>query len=173
MADCMTVDMTDNYADSFTNRELTLQTGLKLYLDRAFSEYLDVDQRESLKQQLVNLRNRSATDVVAEMNILPVASTRDIRNIFLPSKTLRRDELALAIYSLAPYSLLSRKEAAQFAKLVFPEFFGSVETINTLFSKLYGMSGYVPSIPLELMPDRTPSAVEEMLYNLATATQAN
>ena len=39
----MTVDMTDNYADSFTNRELTLQTGLKLYLDRAFSEYLDVD----------------------------------------------------------------------------------------------------------------------------------
>ena len=73
----MTVDMTDNNADSFTNRELTLQTGLKLYLDRAFSEYLDVEQRESLKQQLVNLRNRSATDVVAELNILPVASTRD------------------------------------------------------------------------------------------------
>lgn len=158
----------DKVADRFEAREGVMLQGLRLYLEHTFAQYLTNDQIGVMVDLLYRLRRRKVGEILNEISVKPVSVNREIRNLFLPNKQLRRDEMALVLYSLAPYSLLSRKDAAVVAKQAFPFFFGSVETINTMFTKLYGLNDYIASLPLIRIPEHSTDSVETVLYDLAT-----
>ena len=70
------------------------------------------------------------------------------------------------MYNLLPYSILNRKDSARLVKLSFPNFFGSVSTINTLFTKLSGLSGYKSNLSIVEISDHSVMGVETFLYEL-------
>ena len=89
----------------------------------------------------------------------------------------RKDEAALLIYNLAPYALLSRRETAMMAKRLFPNFFGTVETINASFTKLYASNGKLIDTPrtisIEVMPDHTTYTIERVFLELGSMLNVN
>lgn len=155
--------------NEFALKESILSRGMIAYLTYTFGQYLSTDQIELMASAFKALRMRKATSSIQDMEMSPVSADRDIRNHFIPSKQLRRDEAAYVIYRLAPYSFLSRKDAAIFAKKMFPEFFGSVATINTVFTKLTGLPCGFTSLQVIDIPSHTTSGVEEVLIRLAEA----
>lgn len=153
---------------TFAEKEAAMYDGLILFLSYSLSEYLTEQQMTSIADYLRMVRSRSADQNIADLHIRPVTDSREIRNIHLPAKQLHRDELAYVIYLLSPYAVMSRKETAVFAKLIFPEFFPSVSTINTLFTKLEGVPEGQMNIKVQDVPKRNVLGVEEMLLNLVS-----
>ena len=172
-----TMDLRDNIqriisstSISFQERELIIYRGLLRYVTNCVGEYLTVEQIEKLTKTLRRLRNRQAEVSFDEALCDCITDSREIRNLYIPRKTLRRDEAALLIYNLAPYALLNRRETAQLAKCLFPNFFGAVGTINTMFTKLYGVGGTICEVPktliIEVMPDHSTYTIEKVFYEL-------
>ena len=81
---------------------------------------------------------------------------------------MRKDELAALIYSVAPYALLTRRQAAAMAKCAFPNFLASVGTINSTFTKFTSPEYATPSRPMSLvassLPNMTTEEFEKLLY---------
>ena len=155
---------------TFHEREQVIYRGLIRYVTGCLGEYLTAAQIESVAITLRALRNRQA-DVAFDENLCCcVTNEREVRHQYIPRKTLRRDEAALLLYNLAPYALLNRKETAQLAKCLFPNFFGAVATINTMFTKLYSVDGTVSETPktlaIEVMPDHSTYTIEKVFYEL-------
>jgi hypothetical protein len=100
-----------------------------------------------------------------------------LSNRYIPKKSLRKDAAALLIYNLAPYALLSRRETAMMAKRLFPNFFGTVETINASFTKLYASNGKLIDTPrtisIEVMPDHTTYTIERVFLELGSMLNVN
>lgn len=121
--------------ETFPVREATLQNGLKIYLRCTVGEYFTEEQIQRLCDTLRALRFRPV-DVSFPWNLCKVVSRRGVMaNRFIPRKNLRKDELAILLYNIAPYALLNRKETALMAKATFPEFFSSTATIYSTFTK--------------------------------------
>ena len=155
---------------TFHEREQVIYRGLIRYVSGCLGEYLTASQIESLAVTLRALRNRQADVACDESLCQCITDEREVRHQYIPRKTLRRDEAALLLYNIAPYALLNRRETAQLAKCLFPNFFGSVATINTMFTKLYSADGTVSEVPktlaIEVMPDHSTYTVERVFYEL-------
>ena len=80
-----------------------------MYISGCLGEYLTVQQLEGLAVTLRSLRNRQADVSFDESLCQCITDERDVRHLYIPRKTLRRDEAALLLYNLAPYALLSRR----------------------------------------------------------------
>jgi len=123
---------------SFSIRETTILSGIRIYLRCVVGEYFTSDEIERFCENLLVMRKRPA-DCSFPYNLVKVVSRHgEIRSRFIPRKTLRKDELAILIYNLAPYSFLNRKESALFAKYSFPCFFSKPSTIYGTFTKYLG-----------------------------------
>lgn len=152
--------------ESLKRKEQTMFIGLLSCLVSTFAEYLNPEQISLLAENMKRARMREPGSEI-DMKYFDVVSTeREIKNSLVPSKSLRRDEAALALYNLLPYSILNRKDSARLVKLSFPNFFGSVSTINTLFTKLSGLSGYKSNLSIVEISDHSVMGVETFLYEL-------
>lgn len=162
---------------TFHEREEVIYKGLIRYVSGSLGEYLTALQIESLAVTLRALRKRQADVAFDESLCQRITDEREVRHQYIPRKTLRRDEAALLLYNLAPYALLNRKETAQLAKCLFPNFFGAVTTINTMFTKLLGADGTVCEAPkslmIEMMPDHSTSTIEKVFYELGLIENSN
>lgn len=120
---------------SFVERENLISRGLTIYVRDLIGDYLTDQQIENLVGMLGDFRRRPA-DVEFSRNLCRVITTDAvIRNRFIPRKLLRKDETAVLLYNLSPYALINRVQTAMMAKLSFPNFFASVGTINSTFTK--------------------------------------
>lgn len=162
------IEKDNSIKETFALKESQLHAGLIVFLTYSLAQYLTPEQIASIADSLRKTRCRNASQQIEELGILPVSTSREIRHMQLPVKQIRRDELAYVIYKLAPYAVMTRKEAAVFSKLLFPEFFGSVATINTLFTRLEGVPDGLSNIKIYEVPRHTTVGVEEMLTNLAS-----
>lgn len=155
---------------TFHQREQVIYRGLVRYISGCLGEYLTVQQLEGLAVTLRSLRNRQADVSFDESLCQCITDERDVRHLYIPRKTLRRDEAALLLYNLAPYALLSRRETALLAKCLFPNFFGSVATINAMFTKLYSVDGTISetlqTLTIEVMPDHSTYTIERIFFEL-------
>lgn len=122
-------------AEAFMNKEDLIARGLTIYLNNVAGEYLDEGQIESLIQVMRTFRTRSQKDEFLDSACVPISEEQSIHHRFLPHKMLRKDELAILFYNLAPYALVSRMNMAKIAKASFPNFFASIATINSTFTK--------------------------------------
>lgn len=156
--------------DDFTKRETRLSRGLAIFLAHSFSSYLTTEQLKALAQAFHKVRMRPADASIDALDIPSISMSREIRDLMIPAKQIRRDEAAYVIYKLAPYALMSRKETAVFAKKLFPEFFGSVATINTIFTRLEGVPDGLSNIQVYDVPKHTTVCVEEVLSNLVSVS---
>lgn len=160
---------------AFQEKEECLFRGVMAYLRDATGEYLSDEQITMLAESLRRLRNRPA-DVNYSDDLCDVVSEEsDIRHKYIPRKLLRKDEASILFYNLAPYALIGRKYAASFAKRAFPNFFASVATINSTFTKFTRMPGsdIESNADLSIKPFHEHSiyAVESFLYNLGIVNQ--
>ena len=160
---------------SFQEKEGCIYRGLLVYLNESLGEYLSDEQITMLAESLRRLRNRPA-DVNYSDDLCDVVSEEsDIRHKYIPRKLLRKDEASILFYNLAPYALIGRKYAASFAKRAFPNFFASVATINSTFTKFTRMPGsdIESNAGLSIKPFHEHSiyAVESFLYNLGIVNQ--
>lgn len=152
--------------ESLKRREQTMFLGLLSCLVSTFAEYLNPEQISLLAENFKRARMRASGSEIDMSHFDVVSTEREIKNSLVPSKCLRRDEAALALYNLLPYSILNRKDSARLVKLSFPNFFGSVSTINTLFTKLSGLSGYKSNLSIVEISDHSVMGVETFLYEL-------
>ena len=155
---------------NFATREAQLSGGLLMFLAYSFSSFLTQEQLAALAEAFQKVRMRPADASIEALDIPPVSMSREIRDLMIPAKQIRRDEAAYVIYKLAPYALMSRKETAVFAKKLFPEFFGSVATINTIFTRLEGVPDGLSNIQVYDVPKHTTVCVEEVLSNLVSVS---
>lgn len=157
---------------SFHEREKMMFNGLLVYLRNSIGEYLSDEQVISFAVSLRNLRNRPAHVGFSSEFCELISNERTLCNRFIPRKQLRKDEAALLIYNLAPYALLSRKETAMLAKCLLPAFFGSIDTINSTFTKLYAPDGSLyekpQTISIEVMPDHSTYTIEKIFLELGS-----
>ena len=158
---------------TFHEREQIIFRGLVRYVTGCLGEFLTASQIEDLAVTLRTLRNRQADVDFDESLCRCITDEREVRHLYIPRKSLRRDEAALLLHNIAPYALLNRKETAQLAKCLFPNFFGAIPTIYALFTKMYNADGSVTEAPrslaIEVMPDRTTYTVERVFYEMGLA----
>lgn len=122
--------------ETFPVRETTLQNGLRIYLRCTVGEYFTDEQIQRLCDTLRALRMRPTDISSFPRNLCKVVSNKgEIKSRFIQRKSLRKDELAILLYNIAPYALLNRKETALMAKSTFPAFFASTGTIYSTFTK--------------------------------------
>ena len=154
----------------FKDREDCMYRGLLIYLHESVGEYLTADQIGLLSESLRRLRNRHADVEYSDELCCKISDESEIRNRFIPRKLLRKDEGSVLFYNLAPYALLGRKQAASFAKTSFPNFFASVATNNTTFTKFCKTPGSkidrVSDLSIKPFAERSINGVETYLYNL-------
>lgn len=152
------------------HREQTIFGGLLCYLRSAFSEYLTSVQILNMATSLRQVRNREFASSVEKLIIAPVTDADRLGSFVTPCKAMRKDELALILYNLAPYALLNRKETAFLAKAMFPNLFASIATINSTFTKYYSPDGAALDMPhsfsVVVMPDHTAETLEHVFYEL-------
>lgn len=122
----------------FEQKEKLLRKGLHLYLTNMIGEYLEDFEINTLEEMLVRFRYRPADVVFSDELCSVVSYASEIRNRKMPRKALRKDEFSILLYNVSPYALLGRKYAAMMAKKAFPNFFASVSTINSTFTKYQG-----------------------------------
>lgn len=135
MADLVPIGYYKRALETFPVREATLQNGLRIYLRSTVGEYFTDEQIQRLCDTLRALRMRPV-DVSFPRNLCKVVTNKGIiSNRFIQRKSLRKDELAILLYNIAPYALLNRKETAMMAKATFPAFFASTGTIYSTFTK--------------------------------------
>ena len=152
--------------ESLKRKEQTMFIGLLSCLVSTFAEYLNPEQISLLAENMKRARMREPGSEIDMKHFDVVSTEREIKNSLVPSKCLRRDEAALALYNLLPYSILNRKDSARLVKLSFPNFFGSASTINTLFTKLSGLSDYTSNLSIVEIPDHSIIGVETFLFEL-------
>lgn len=144
--------------------------GLLIYLNEAIGEYLTTEQIGLLAESLRRLRNRPADVEYSDTLCSKVSDDSEIRNRYIPRKLLRKDEGSVLFYNLAPYALLGRKQTASFAKNAFPNFFASVATINSTFTKFCKIPGSmidrVSDLSIKPLAEHSIYAVESYLWNL-------
>ena len=164
-------NLIDRCAMSFEEREELMYEGLQIYLAKGFSEYFDQDQLERMAQMLRRFRTR-AKDIDYSHELAEVISDETvISNRFIPRRTIRKEELAILLYNICPYALLGRFKTAMLAKDAFPNFFSSVGTVNTTFTKYTNIPGslleknILASVPA--FPEHTVESVELILIELA------
>lgn len=154
----------------FAYREEVIFSGLKCYMKSLLGEYLDESDLQHLADALRTLRNRPYGASVDDLGLEPVTEALRIGSLIIPSKSVRKDELALVFYNLAPYAVLTRRETAQFAKAMFPNLFASVSTICSTLTKFYAADGSLSEIPqsfsVVVLPDHTPETMENICYEL-------
>lgn len=155
---------------AFEKKEKVMKTGLKRYLAQNIGEYLTDEQMESFVGLLETVRKRPVTEPFSEKYCRCISESSELRNRFIPAKTMRKDELSILFYNLAPYALLSRREASIMAKCAFPNFFASPATINSTFTKylLASMTCTGKKITLAItnIADHSPEYLEWLLINL-------
>lgn len=89
---------------SFEERESKMFEGLLIYLRNSIGDYLPQEKIVSFALSLKNLRNRPA-DMGFSNELCEVLSMESkLSNRYIPRKSLRKDEAALLIYNLAPYT---------------------------------------------------------------------
>jgi hypothetical protein len=122
------------------------------------------------------MRNRPADVDYSDELCCMISGDAEMRNRFIPHKLLRKDEGSVLFYNLAPYALLGRKQTASFAKRAFPNFFASVSTINSTFTKFSKIPGSViesrTDLAIKPLADHSVHGVETFLYNLGMTPQA-
>jgi len=123
---------------SFPVRETTILSGIRIYIRCVVGEYFTSDEIDRFCENLLVMRKRPAEGSFPYHLVKVVTRKGEIRSRFIPRKALRKDELAILIYNLAPYSFLNRKESALFAKYSFPSFFSKPSTIYGTFTKYLG-----------------------------------
>ena len=160
----------------FKNREDCMYRGLLVYLNESVGEYLTADQIGLLAESLRRLRNRPANVEYSDELCCKVSDESEIRNRYIPRKLLRKDEGSVLFYNLAPYALRGRKHTAYFAKASFPNFFASVSTINSTFTKFSRTPGSeidrISDLSIKPFAERSINGVETYLYNLVMQNQA-
>lgn len=160
----------------FKDREDCMYRGLLIYLHESVGEYLTADQISLLAESLRRLRNRPADVEYSDELCCKVSDDSEIRNRYIPRKLLRKDEGSVLFYNLAPYALLGRKHAASFAKASFPDFFASVATINSTFTKFCKTPGSeidrVSDLSIKPFAEHSINAVESYLWNLGMQTKS-
>lgn len=120
---------------SFVEREKLISKGLRIYVKDLIGDYLDEDQIDDLVGMLEDFRRRPAEVEFSRDLCRVITEDAVIRNRYIPRKLLRKDETAILLYNLSPYALLNRVQAAMMAKYSFPNFFATVGTINSTFTK--------------------------------------
>lgn len=158
------------YLLPFREREELIVRGLNSYLCGIAGEYFTDEQIDGLVDILKGFRYRSK-DIDYSDKLCHAISTEDvIRNRFLPHKTLRKDELAILFYNLSPYALVSRNNMAKVAKSCFPNFFASVATINSTFTKYQyrqeTRKGREVCLTISNLAERTTTDLESFLFEL-------
>ena len=161
----------------FLERERLMLLGLNRYIDNIAGEYFTDVQIKALVDMLNELRFRPAEINFSKSLCRVVTDEKTIRHRFIPRKTLRKDELAIFIYNLAPYALLSRNAAAAMAKEAFPNFFSSVGTINSTFTKYLGSdtTGAGHTLPLTItnLPFHSTIEFEKLLLRIGMEENGN
>lgn len=159
---------------SFQQKEDLLSKGLSLYLDAVVGEYFDEKQIQSLPSVMKDFRTRSADVDFSEEFCKEISPYDILRNRFLPHKTLRKDELAILFYNLAPYALVSRCCMSKIAKSCFPNFFASASTINSTFTKYQfkqeTSKGREVSLTISNLSERSTAEIEGYFLELALNT---
>lgn len=154
---------------SFEERERIILCGLKGYLTNVAGEYFTEDEITRFIQMLHNLRHRPERLSFSKDLCICVTASDALKNRYIPRKRMRKDELAALVYSVAPYALLTRRQAAAMAKCAFPNFLGSVGTINSTFTKFNLSADNFASRPMSLvassLPNMTTDELEKMLYD--------
>ena len=161
---------------SFLQREDFMFRGLLIYLGETVGEYLSKEQIGLLAESFRRLRTRPADVDYSDELCCKVSDDSEIRNRYIPRKLLRKDEGSVLFYNLAPYALLGRKHAASFAKTSFPDFFASVATINSTFTKFCKTPGSeidrVSDLSIKPFAEHSINAVESYLWNLGMQTKS-
>lgn len=152
-------------------REAILSRGLHIYLTNIVGDYLSEEEIERLEGMLSDFRYRPS-DVEYSSDLCRVVTEADeLSNRNIPRKTLRKDEFAIFLYNISPYGLLNRKSTAMMAKCAFPNFFASVGTINSTFTKYVGAcvtsTGKPISLSITNLPYHSTDEFEALLLNLA------
>jgi len=155
----------------FEEREELIATGLGIYLSNVAGDYFTGSQIDILISVLQEFRKRPENVDFSKDLWKEISSEGVIRNRFLPHKTLRKDELAILFYNLSPYALVSRICIAKIAKNCFPNFFASVSTINSTFTKYQlrqeTRKGREVSLTISNFSERSTPDVETYLLELA------
>lgn len=120
---------------SFPAREQMIAEGLRIYLRCTVGEFFTDAQLKRLTDTLSALRTRPAEGAFPVHVCKVVSPDASLSSRFIPRKRLRKDEMSVLIYNLAPYAFMNRKEAAIMAKACFPRFFSSSATVNSTFTK--------------------------------------
>lgn len=158
-------------ADAFLNKEDLIARGLYIYLVNVAGEYFDEEQINSLIILMRHLRSRSEKEEFVDSSCEPISEDQTIRNRFLPHKMLRKDELAILFYNLAPYALVSRMNMARVAKACFPNFFASTSTINSTFTKYQykqeTRKGREVALTIQNLSERNIADIDGFLLDLA------
>lgn len=164
-------NMIERCAMSVEEREELMYEGLQIFLTNCFGEYLDEKQLDKLARMLRRFRTRpkdidyskELTEVITEDSV--------ISNRFIPRRSVRKDELAVLLYNIGPYALLNRRQTAMLAKDAFPNFFSTVATVNTTFTKYMKVPGSLMERSILLtvpsFPEHTVESVELILLELA------
>lgn len=121
---------------SFLEREKLIQRGLKSYLFALVGDFFSESELDAIISTLHDLRTRPADVAFSSKLCHVVTEANEIRNRYIPRRFLRKEELAVLLYSLSPYALLNRQQTAAMAKCMFPNFFATTMTINSLLTKL-------------------------------------
>lgn len=155
----------------FEEREELIANGLGIYLSNVAGEYFTGSQIDMFISVLQDFRRRPEDVDFSKELCQEISAEEVIRNRFLPHKTLRKDELAILFYNLSPYALVSRICMAKIAKNCFPNFFASVSTINSTFTKYQlrqeTRKGREVSLTISNLAERSTSDVETYLLELA------
>ena len=154
---------------TFKERERLILCGLKRYLTNVAGEYFTEEEINRFLKMLQNFRHRPENLSFSKNLCLCVSSSDVLKNRFIPRKRMRKDELAALIYSVAPYALLTRRQAAAMAKCAFPNFLASVGTINSTFTRSTDSGQLLTVRPMSMvassLPNMTTDELEKMLYN--------
>lgn len=153
----------------FIERERLMSLGLMVYVDNMVGEYLDRKQLSSFVDMLKNFRFRPADVIFSRSLCVLISAEKNIRNRYIPRKCLQKNELAILFYNLAPYALLSRQSAAAMAKESFPNFFGTIGTINSTFTKYQPVGANQspqPALAITNLPIHSTSELEQLLLRM-------
>lgn len=157
------------------NHDELLYNGLIRYIASNLSEYLNFDQIIKLANALQFIRKGGEIDMLSRNSQITDSST--LKSLYTPRKSLRKDELALILYNLAPYAIMNRRETSLFSKYMFPNFFASAATIYSTFTKFYSTDGSVCVLPKSInavvMPDHSTSTLEDYCRSLVMNPSVN
>ena len=154
---------------TFKQKEELMRTGLRRYLQQTVREYLSEEEIQKLIAMLERIRN--CRGAFSEGLCAKVSGASELRNRYIHAKLLRKDELSILFYNLSPYALLTRRDAAVLAKCAFPNFFASVATINSTFTKYLSASitdsGKKITLAISNISDHSTEYLEWLLISLA------